>query len=497
MEKIDIHHLDDHFFVTRLRKPDFQRETTHWTPAKVVDLVSCFLRGDLIPAVILWQASSVFFVIDGAHRLSALLAWVLDDYGDGKHSLAFFGGRVPDEQTRIAERTRKMVKSSVGAYGEYVAARKNPDSLLPEMTARFNNLATQFITAQWVPTVDRKAAEDSFFKINQAATPIDPTERQILKARRSASALAARAITRAGTGHQYWSPFQIGEQNRIRELGKLLYETLYEPPIAEGPVKTIDLPIAGKGYNALPFVFDLVNQTNGVSIPTSKNKLDEDDILGVDENGTTTIKYLGKVKRTVDRLAGTAPASLGLHPAVYFYTRSGAFQPAAFLAAAQLAERLTKGAEIGKFIKVRKKFEQFLIDNKHHTSLVVHRYGSGQRSVAPLKAYFEKLINSLEQSANGDLKTALKKDDEYAFLLAPRPRGIRTPQSEGKRFSKNSKSAAAIAQLLESAPTCQICGARIHMKSMHVDHVRRRREGGSGDMRNAQLTHPICNSHKG
>ena len=26
-ERIDIDHLDNHFFVTRLRKPDFQRET--------------------------------------------------------------------------------------------------------------------------------------------------------------------------------------------------------------------------------------------------------------------------------------------------------------------------------------------------------------------------------------------------------------------------------------------------------------------------------------
>jgi hypothetical protein len=373
VEKIDIHHLDDHFFVTRLRKPDFQRETTHWTPAKVVDLVSCFLRGDLIPAVILWQASSVFFVIDGAHRLSALLAWVLDDYGDGKRSLEFFGGRIPDEQVRVADRTRKVVKSSVGAYGEYVAARKNPATLSPDMAMRFNNLATQFVTAQWVPTVDRKAAEDSFFKINQAETPIDPTERQILKARRSPSALAARAITRAGTGHQYWSPFDNQTQERIRDLGRHNYESLYEPPIAEGPVKTIDLPIAGKGYNALPFVFDLVNQTNAVVVPGSKSKLDEDDILGVDEDGSSTIKFLEKVKRTIDRLAGMGSVSLGLHPAVYFYTRSGAFQPAAFLAAAELAGRLTKGTEIGKFISVRKRFEQFIVDNKHHVSLIVHR----------------------------------------------------------------------------------------------------------------------------
>jgi hypothetical protein len=69
-------------FVARLlRKPDFQRETTQWKPAQIAMLIESFLDGELIPAVILWQSSSSIFVIDGGHRLSALLAWVHDDYG--------------------------------------------------------------------------------------------------------------------------------------------------------------------------------------------------------------------------------------------------------------------------------------------------------------------------------------------------------------------------------------------------------------------------------
>src|SRR5690554_4335330 len=43
------------FFQDSLRKPDFQRETTHWPPVAVVDLIRAFLDGDLIPAVILWE----------------------------------------------------------------------------------------------------------------------------------------------------------------------------------------------------------------------------------------------------------------------------------------------------------------------------------------------------------------------------------------------------------------------------------------------------------
>ncbi|WP_404925133.1 DUF262 domain-containing protein [Mesorhizobium sp. ORM16] len=177
-ERIDIHHLDNHFFATRMRKPDFQRETADWSPDKVVDLVRSFVDAELIPAVILWSAGNYSFVIDGAHRLSALLAWVLDDYGDGRKSLEFFGGRISDDQRRIADRTRKALKSSIGAYNEYVGAKSNPSVLPPPMQIRFNNLANQYITAQWVPTVDRLVAEKSFFKINEAATPINPTEKK-------------------------------------------------------------------------------------------------------------------------------------------------------------------------------------------------------------------------------------------------------------------------------------------------------------------------------
>ncbi|HCD8760911.1 TPA: DUF262 domain-containing protein, partial [Escherichia coli] len=65
-----------------LRKPDFQRETNHWTPEQVVSLLKSFVTGDLIPSVILWKSSFVF-VIDGGHRLSVLRAWKENDYGDG------------------------------------------------------------------------------------------------------------------------------------------------------------------------------------------------------------------------------------------------------------------------------------------------------------------------------------------------------------------------------------------------------------------------------
>ena len=323
LDKIDIHHLDDNFFVECLRKPDFQRETAHWSPQKVEELVQAFIDGDLIPAVILWLSGRDVFVIDGAHRLSALIAWVKDDYGDKKTSLEFFGDFISDEQRKAAEKTRKLIDSTIGPYARYSGARRNPSAANPEIQQRLSNLGVNSVIAQWVPAVEPQAAEDSFFKINQAATPIDPTERRILKARTSPHAMAARAIVRAGTGHKYWSGFDPEVQAEIESLGRGLYKSLYEPPMGDKPIKTLDLPVAGRGYNALPFVFDLVNIANGAMVADSTTKTKSKEDFPVDTTGRDTIEFLKKTRRIVNRITGSQPQSVGVHPVVYFYTRAG------------------------------------------------------------------------------------------------------------------------------------------------------------------------------
>src|SRR4051812_22411715 len=53
-----------------LRKPDFQRETNHWTAEQIATFVESFVDNEVIPSLILWKSASYIFVIDGGHRLS-------------------------------------------------------------------------------------------------------------------------------------------------------------------------------------------------------------------------------------------------------------------------------------------------------------------------------------------------------------------------------------------------------------------------------------------
>jgi len=493
-DRFSITDLEQGFLVSTLRKPDFQRETIHWTPQKVVDLVRAFVDMDLIPAVILWRAGRFVFVIDGAHRLSALLAWVLDDYGDRKRSLDYFGGNIPLDQVKAAERTRSLVKKEIGSYAEYIAHRANPASAPPKMQPRLSNLAVNTVIAQWVPATDARTAEDSFFKINQAATPIDATERRILRSRKSASAITARAITRAGTGHRYWSPFSQSIREEIEKSGRELHHALYDPPIAGMPLTTLDVPVAGKGYNALPFVFDFVNDVNGVQIKDSTSKKDQSDKLTDDLDGQETLSYLKVVRRRIQRLTTNHPGSLGVHPIVYFYTRGGAFQPTAFLATSTFFEDLDKRNGLFAFTKVRKPFEDFLVEHKEALSLLVHRLGSGGRSSGWLQIYMERVLEGFTSGKNGaQIQDELSRDDELGFVTVPRSKAER-PSGNASSFSPGTKTAAFFAAALPQGTRCSICGALVHKNSITFDHIQRVQDGGGPEAGNAGVSHPYCNS---
>jgi Protein of unknown function DUF262 len=235
------------FFFSAVRKPDFQRETNEWDAQKICDLIESFLDGDLIPAVILWRsASSYTFVIDGSHRLSALAAWINDDYGDGEISKEFYDWNIPEEQLDAAQVARKLIEKQVGSFKDYQLSITRPDKVKTEIVSRAKSLGTLAIQVQWVEG-DASKAEASFFKINQQAARIDPTELRLLKARKKSNGVAARAIIRSGKGHKYWSGFSEEKQENIQEVAKEINDILFNPNF-KNPVKTLDLPIGGKIY---------------------------------------------------------------------------------------------------------------------------------------------------------------------------------------------------------------------------------------------------------
>ncbi len=359
-------------FLAILRKPDFQRETNEWTPEKVYELIASFLNDDLIPSIILWNSGTRNFVIDGAHRLSALISWALNDYGNGVISNPFFTHKVSSGQIEIAEKTAKLIKKNIGTYEEHLYAINNPTKANPEMLKRAQRLPNLTLQLQWVKGNADKA-EDSFFKINEEAAPINETERTLLKSRDKPNTIAARAIIRSGTGHKYWSKFKEDKKDEIERLAKDINKILFNPEYST-PIKTLDVPLGGKGYSAetLSLVFDVVNICNSIEIRGNKKKakkvaffrkVNKEEIEVIDDKtGEETIDVLKRTRKLLYRITTDHASSLGLHPAVYFYSITGRYQITSLLAFLELIKEMeaendkTKVAFLN-FISVREDFE--------------------------------------------------------------------------------------------------------------------------------------------
>lgn len=469
----------------QLRKPDFQRETNHWSPDQVLRLLKSFIDGDVIPSIILWRSTNFIFVIDGAHRLSALCAWISDDYGDRALSSSFYSGEISKEQKRTADRTRRLVNKDIGSFSSLEALVGK--SSIDLSGKRAGSMFSRPIFLQTV-VGNAKTAEDSFFAINSQGTPLDDTETFLIQNRRKPVAIGARAIVRAGTGHPYWSTFSQKNQAEVVRIAGDLHEIIFEPEVTT-PLRTLDLPLGGSAspVDALAVLIDFLTVANSKSI----DELDEADSYDDDESGDKTIDVLKGGLKIASRITGNSSESLGLHPAVYFTNDKGKHSRFLFLGiAAAITDRLRNNDDgwFKKFTKSRKAIERFLIDNKSAIGIVLQNLSRKQR-IPKMRGMFEFLVSETYAGK------ALDPERVFKHLgISGKIYDLTTIQ-RGVAFSDDAKSQIFYRQAIEKAHVCPICeGLLDTAKSVSYDHITRVRDGGTGAVENGQLVHPYCNS---
>lgn len=477
-----------------IRKPDFQRTTAQWSPEKVAGFIESFVAGDLIPALILWQSeTSGIFVIDGAHRLSALIAWVHDDYGDGALSIPFFEKIVPEQKSAATE-TRKLVASRIGSYVDI----KHGANLVPERARFASNLATLGVTLQWVQG-DASRAERSFHTINTEQTPIGDLEVRLIRDRRCANAIATRALVGAGTGRYSPPSFSDSVNAEIKKLAENVYNDLFVPPL-ETPIKTLDLPVAGRGYSAetmkliLDFV-EFVNPLPATGTTGRQRRGAKADILAPtmeeDSDGSKTVRFLENVRSTSSRIAGLQPQSLGLHPAVYFYSATGKYQPTAFLSAIRFVQDLETTKQLNVFTQRRRDFEEILVKHKYLINQIVRKFGAGQRSLNGILRLYRHIFTGVLEGKDERVIVPTIPEEEAMEFLKPI---VDFDKGTNPDFTTERKSAVFLKEALKNSLRCGICEARLHRNSMNYDHIKDKKHGGLGSEENASLTHPYCNS---
>ena len=451
IDKISIHHFTTEGLTGKiLRKPDFQRETNHWTPEQVISLLECFVSGDLIPSVILWKSPTFLFVIDGGHRLSVLKSWVEDDYGDGYISLKYFGDSISESQKKAAKKTRELVSTKIGSYQQFKKKVENN-----EIDSKISSILSRALPVQCVKG-DADKAEASFFKINTQGTPLDQIEQSLLENRKRPVAISARAIIRAGRGHKYWSKFSKEHTEKIEELAKKLHLTLFEPEI-KTPIRNLDLPLGGsKGIRtALQIIIEYLSLA--CITQTEKN---QSIMYGTDdETGDQTIAVLKKAEKLTNKITGNDKGSLGLHPAIYYYGPSGIHSSPLFLGTARfISEKLCNNDTdfFRKFSLSRKIIEEALIVHKELIATILQKLGSNKRI-----EIYGRVLNSIYMAATSG-KVIVENDIvEWAGLTGKIVVGSEKIKSIS--FSDETKSKIFIQSNLKHATKCPLCEGYIDL----------------------------------
>jgi len=488
-----------------LRKPDFQRQTNNWTPEMIVDFVQSFLDDKLIPSIIIWHSKQTgkVFIVDGAHRISALIAWVNDDYGDGTISQELFGDISP-AQRKFHNATKLLMAEKVGDYNRLYNAALHPEGKKPDDVRRGRAITTLRPPIQKVDG-DAAIAEESFLKINSNPATIDKTELDLIRARRKPNAIATRALIGRGTGQRDWDKFANARD--IEKAAQRAHDLVFGP-IHEISTNSPDIPRAGQPYSqeAFQMVLDMVNIFNDVTpamwqVVARGPRTATTPQLPDDSDGTSTLKFLKRIESIGELVAGNERGGLGLDPAVYSYGATGKFHPAALLASMRLAQEIDRENKRFAFTFVRKDFEDFLVRHKKFINILTHSKGSRTRSLESILAMYQLVLDAMISGTKSDeqLVAMLLRDERLKSLKTEEieeeeQQPINPSTKSKRRFSKTAEAVALVRTLLANRDRCTECGARLPAHARSKDHVQRVEDGGSNHSDNLAFTHSYCNT---
>ncbi|HDX9588230.1 TPA: DUF262 domain-containing protein [Bacillus pseudomycoides] len=104
-------------FLSSIRKPRYQRKTS-WSMSTIINYLEDVIEGRTVVLVnVLKKSNDKILIIDGIHRLSTLIGWLNDDYGDGVLSTEQ-NNCITEEDKQHAEQIRSLINNKIGAYKE-------------------------------------------------------------------------------------------------------------------------------------------------------------------------------------------------------------------------------------------------------------------------------------------------------------------------------------------------------------------------------------------
>lgn len=506
-----------------LVKPDFQRATCAWTPDSCAKFLNSVIRRRIIPSIILWRSdeTGLVYVLDGAHRLSVLRAWMLDDWGD---KAGDFYKDSPD-YARVkegADAARQEIAKQIGSFSDFYDAYREwndiakkggaPLQLMSreraDMAVFYSDIAmaSRTLSAQW-ETGDYDTAEESFLAINRQGAPLDDLESRLIEFRNGCMSRIIMSVANAGSHGHYWpTPNSIlnltgdGASKLEKFNGRCsdIYKQLFVPPF-DAKIIDINVPfIIAPGHfrlhQHLIELLPLLSEGQPIGLDKIDGVLGRDVDAGIEQLINNADSILNCIETKLGHLGGRSNNSLALSltPLVYWYNGKGGFVRALFYA---WCSWLLAGSDDDikqrkiAFSAVRGDLEDALISHKEQFAEIQHRGGAGFKSLGPVTSFIQELISLLLDMIGKDEGVRVGEIDK---LFGSSRGGAKKGSS--RSFSKGDRAAINIKLLSESSIKCEICDGIVDLKQgVQYDHVEKYADGGRTIPSNGRPTHPFCN----
>ncbi|EIO5737334.1 DUF262 domain-containing protein [Listeria monocytogenes] len=334
------------FFYQQLKKPYFQRDTNEWSVDRVEKLIDTFLEDGLIPAIILWETNEGdTLIIDGAHRVSSLIAWVNDDYGDvnvsssnNHHALSeYFNERIGNYNTIKTSQDEKFKKI------KQIIAKKS-------------------IPLQWVAG-DYDKVKESFIRINEQGVTLSNDEKELIQKDKLPTSKLARAILSHGTGQN--SKYKTENNFKIFEL--FFLPTLIKENLVYPMLGAIDEDfVISKVYNVLKII-------------------DEDQSESVSDLETIILEF-----------SNFSQNILQISNKVYFYGANQHYKTSSLFGFTLFTKELMLDKMLlEKYLKFRKLFEEFLVENERFVQAISRKRRQSSKAYIDISDYYKTVLDSI------------------------------------------------------------------------------------------------------
>ncbi|MGM7637394.1 GmrSD restriction endonuclease domain-containing protein, partial [Bacillus sp. Hm123] len=385
------------FFYQQLKKPIFQRDTNQWTVERVEKLINTFLDDGLIPAIILWEdTEGNIYIIDGAHRISSLIAWVNSDYGKKNE--------INDSNHKAIE---SYINQQIGSYSEIKSSTDEKYKRSKQIIAK------RSIAVQWV-TGDYDKVKESFIRINEQGVEITEDEKELIENDQLPTSQLSRAILGQGLG-------QVSKNQNERT--RLLFNRFFMPFLSH---QLNNYPLCG----SLNQDFVISKVYNVVKIIDDNEKLD---INLLEDKAISLLTFVQDY--------------LNISQKAYFYGATKQFKTNSLYGFIRFAVKLNEDSYLKDiFIKNRKNFEEFLVNNERHIQTIARKKRQAKKAYEEVSRYYETLLISCKNDDFSDFKS------RYNYLDFDENKHL---TSKEKTIQKN------YSAFISEIPRCMACGGFI------------------------------------